>query len=141
MKLTGKTVLVTGGARRIGRAIALRLAAEGARVAIHYNTSREDAERTAADCGGAELFEANLELVSSIEAMFRQIDERLGGLDFLVNNAARFTQLDPLNITEADWDFVHSVNLKATFFCAQQAARRMLERGRGRMSDDESACA
>ncbi len=131
--VTGKTVLVTGGARRIGRAIALRLAAEGARVAIHYNTSREDAERTAADCGGAELFEANLENVSSIEAMFRQIDERLGGLDFLVNNAARFTQFDPLNITEADWDFVHSVNLKATFFCAQQAARRMLDRGQGRI--------
>ena len=59
-ELAGKVILVTGAARRIGREIALRLAAEGARVAIHYSTSEAEAARTAAECGGAPLFRANL---------------------------------------------------------------------------------
>ena len=129
----GKTVLITGAAKRIGREIALRLAAEGANLALHYNGSKLEAEQTAKDCGGANLFQANLESVTEIEQMFRQIDDRLGGLDCLVNNAARFTQIDPLKITEADWDFIHNVNLKATFFCAKEAAIRMQARGAGRI--------
>jgi 3-oxoacyl-[acyl-carrier protein] reductase/pteridine reductase len=129
--LDGKVVLVTGAARRIGRGIALRLQREGARVAIHYSTSEEDARRTAAECGGAPLFRANLEKVAEIERMFREVGERFGRLDGLVNNAARFTRMDPLAITEADWDFIHSVNLKAVFFCAQQAARLMRSMGMG----------
>ena len=54
--------------------------------------------------------------------MFGEVEQRLGRLDGLVNNAARFTRFDPLEITEKDWDFIHSVNLKAVFFCCQQAA-------------------
>lgn len=132
-ELTGKVVLVTGAAKRIGREIALRLAAEGARVAIHYSTSAEEAAKTAAECGGAPLFRANLESVAEIERMFTEIDERMGRIDGLVNNAARFTKLDPLTATEADWDFIHDVNLKAVFFCCQQAARRMKAQGEGRI--------
>jgi 3-oxoacyl-[acyl-carrier protein] reductase/pteridine reductase len=131
--LQGKTILVTGAAKRIGRAIALRLWEEGARVAIHYHSSEAEARRTAADAGGAELFRANLESVAEIEAMFRQAGERLGRLDGLVNNAARFTRFDPLEISEADWDFIHSVNLKAVFFCCQAAARIMQQTGGGRI--------
>lgn len=126
------TVLVTGAAKRIGRSIALRLAREGYRVAIHYGGSREEAERTAAECG-AELFQADLEKVSEISRLFAEVRERLGGLDALVNNAARFARRDPLDVTEADWDYIHGVNLKATFFCCQHAARMMLERGEGRI--------
>jgi 3-oxoacyl-[acyl-carrier protein] reductase/pteridine reductase len=133
MSVAGKTVLVTGAAKRIGRAVALRLAKDGARVLIHYGGSREEAERTAEECGGAPLFQANLESVGEITAMFGAIREQCGGLDGLVNNAARFTRIDPLEVTEADWDFIHSVNLKAYFFCAQQAAKQMLERGEGRI--------
>lgn len=132
-ELSGKIILVTGAAKRIGREIALRLAAEGARVAIHYSSSEDEAARTAAECGGAPLFRANLESVPEIEAMFRQIDEKLGRLDGLVNNAARFTKFDPLEVTEADWDFIHDVNLKAVFFCCQQAAKRMKAQGTGRI--------
>lgn len=132
-ELTGKVILVTGAAKRIGRQIALRLAAEGARVAIHYSTSEEDAARTAADCGGAPLFRADLQSVAEIERMFAAIDERLGRIDGLVNNAARFTRFDPLTVTEADWDYIHDVNLKAVFFCCQQAARRMKAQGDGRI--------
>jgi NAD(P)-dependent dehydrogenase (short-subunit alcohol dehydrogenase family) len=129
--LDGKVVLVTGAAKRIGRAIALRLSREGAKVAIHYGTSREDAERTAEECGAAEIFQANLGSVDEIARMFDQVKARLGRLDALVNNAARFTTKDPLAITEADWDFVHSVNLKAVFFCCQNAARIMNQQDTG----------
>ena len=131
--LAGKTILVTGAAKRIGRGIALRLAEEGARVAIHYNRSEEDARRTAHECGGAELFRANLESVPDIQRMFGEVEQRLGRLDGLVNNAARFTRFDPLEITEKDWDFIHDVNLKAVFFCCQQAALLMKRQGGGRI--------
>lgn len=131
--LTGKIVLVTGAAKRIGRGIALRLARDGARVAIHYNRSEAEARRTAAECGGAEIFQANLESVADIERLFVEVADKMGGLDGLVNNAARFTRFDPLDITEADWDFIHNVNLKATFFCCQQAAKIMKARGSGRI--------
>lgn len=128
-----KVVLVTGGAKRIGRGIALRLAKEGARVAIHYGTSEEEARRTAAECGGAEIFQANLENVGEIVRMFEDVERRLGRLDGLVNNAARFTRFDPMEITEKDWDFIHSVNLKSVFFCCQQGARVMRKSGGGRI--------
>ncbi|HXK01695.1 MAG TPA: SDR family oxidoreductase, partial [Verrucomicrobiae bacterium] len=131
--LSNQVILVTGAAKRIGRGIALRLAREGARVAIHYDRSEAEARLTAEECGGAELFRANLEHVPEILRMFADIEQRLGRLDGLVNNAARFTRFDPLDITEADWDFIHSVNLKATFFCCQQAARIMKRQGVGRI--------
>jgi len=131
--LNGKTVLVTGAAKRIGRAIAVRLAEEGAQVAVHYYTSEEEARQTARLCGGAPLFRADLGDVGQIENMFDDLDRRLGPIYGLVNNAARFTRLDPLDITERDWDFIFSVNLKAVFFCAQAAARRMLAAGGGRI--------
>lgn len=132
-ELQGKVVLVTGGAKRMGRSIALRLHAAGARVAIHYNSSAEEARETAAECGNAELFQADLTSVVQIEAMFLDVDKRLGRIDGLVNNAARFTRFDPLDITEADWDFIHDVNLKATFFCCKEAGRRMKAQGSGRI--------
>lgn len=131
--LRDKTVLVTGAAKRIGRGIALRLAAEGARVAIHYHCSEKEARATAEECGGAPLFRANLESVAEIEHLFAEVGEQLGRLDGLVNNAARFTRRNALEITEADWDFIHSVNLKSVFFCCQQGARLMRGTGGGRI--------
>ncbi|MBK5292872.1 MAG: SDR family oxidoreductase [Acidobacteriia bacterium] len=131
--LSGKVVLVTGAARRIGRGIALRLAQEGARVAVHYGVSESEARQTAAECGNAPVFQADLESVAAIERLFSQVGDHFGRLDGLVNNAARFTRLDPMEVTEADWDFIHSVNLKAPFFCCQQAARLMRANGSGRI--------
>jgi NAD(P)-dependent dehydrogenase (short-subunit alcohol dehydrogenase family) len=131
--LEGRVVLVTGAAKRIGRGIALRLAREGARVAIHYHGSEQEARATAAECGNAPIFKANLERVGEIERLFADVDAHFGRIDALVNNAARFTRIPALDLTEADWDFVHSVNLKATFFCCQQAARRMIARDGGRI--------
>jgi NAD(P)-dependent dehydrogenase (short-subunit alcohol dehydrogenase family) len=132
-RLDGQVILVTGSAKRVGRGIALRLAKEGARVAIHYQGSEAEARATAKECGDAPIFRANLERVPEIEKLFEEVDRHFGRIDALVNNAARFTRIDPLKLTEADWDYVHSVNLKATFFCCQQAARRMIAGDGGRI--------
>src|SRR5580692_7703208 len=134
LPLEGRVAVVTGGAKRIGRGIALRLAREGARVAIHFGESEAEARATAAECGnGAAIFQANLEHVAEIETLFTAIEKQFGRIDVLVNNAGRFTTIDALQVTEADWDFIHSVNLKAQFFCAQQAAKRMLAGDGGRI--------
>lgn len=126
-------VLVTGAAKRIGRVIAIELAKAGFDVAIHYERSRKEAESVAAECGGAPIFQADLTRVHEIRKVFAEVRERFGPLDCLVNNAARFATIDPLRITEEDWDFIHDVNLKGTFFCCQEAAKQMLERGAGRI--------
>jgi 3-oxoacyl-[acyl-carrier protein] reductase/pteridine reductase len=128
-----RRVLVTGSAKRIGRVIAIELARRGFAVAIHYNQSRAEAEQVAEECGGAPLFQADLGQVEQIRKLFADVRERFGGLYGLVNNAARFTRFDPLDITEADWDFIHDINLKATFFCCQEGAKQMLAEGSGRI--------
>jgi NAD(P)-dependent dehydrogenase (short-subunit alcohol dehydrogenase family) len=133
LSLDGKVILVTGAAKRIGRGIAMRLAREGARVAIHYNGSEAEAKATAAECGNVPVFQADLGRVSEIHRLFEDVDAHFGKLDGLVNNAARFTRINPLEVTEADWDFIHSINLKAAFFCNQQAAKRMLAGAGGRI--------
>jgi NAD(P)-dependent dehydrogenase (short-subunit alcohol dehydrogenase family) len=126
-------VLVTGSAKRIGRMIAIELSRRSFDVAIHYNQSKQEAEQVAAECGGAPIFQADLTKVEQIRQLFTDVRQQLGPLDCLVNNAARFTRFDPLEITEGDWDFIHDVNLKATFFCCQEGARQMRELGAGRI--------
>ena len=128
-----RIVLVTGAAKRIGRAIAIRLHQSGYRVAIHYGGSEKEARATAEECGSAPLFQADLEEVEDIRRMFLEVQDRLGALYGLVNNAARFRRRDPFEITEADWDAIHNVNLKATFFCCQQGALLMKKTGAGRI--------
>lgn len=130
---SGDRVLITGAAKRIGRAIAIELSRRGFAVAIHYNTSRTQAEEVSRECGSAPIFQADLANVAEIRRLFREVRERFGLLNCLVNNAARFTRIDPLEIVEADWDFIHDVNLKATFFCCQEGARQMQEVGAGRI--------
>jgi len=125
--MNGKVVLVTGAAKRIGRSIALALAAEGAQVAIHYGSSEAEARATAKECGDAPIFQANMEKVPEIRAMVDRVAQHFGRIDALVNNAARFTRFEPLDIEEKDWDYIHSVNLKSVFFCAQAAAKVMLK--------------
>ncbi|HEY4085117.1 MAG TPA: SDR family oxidoreductase [Bryobacteraceae bacterium] len=125
--MKGKVVLVTGASKRIGRSIALALAAEGAQVAIHYGASEAEARATAKECNNAPIFQANMEKVPEIQAMVDRVAQHFGRIDALVNNAARFTRFEPLDIEEKDWDYIHSVNLKSVFFCAQAAAKVMLK--------------
>jgi 3-oxoacyl-[acyl-carrier protein] reductase/pteridine reductase len=131
--MEGKVVLITGAAKRIGRSIALRLAREGARVAIHYRESEAAARRTAAECGSAPIFRANLESVLEVRDVVARVADHFGALDAMINNAARFTRIDPLEMEEADWDYIHAVNLKSVFFCCQAAARIMLAGDGGRI--------
>ena len=131
-RLEGKVALVTGAAKRCGRAIALRLAHEGARVAVHYRGSEAEARRTAEDCRG-QLFQADLTQVAEIERLYREVETTYGRLDCLVNNAARHYEMKVLEVTEQDWDSIHDVNLKAVFFSCQAAARLMLRNGGGKI--------
>jgi NAD(P)-dependent dehydrogenase (short-subunit alcohol dehydrogenase family) len=127
------TVLVTGAGKRIGRVIAIELVRQGFSVAIHYGNSRAEAEAVSRECGGAPIFQADLAKVDEIRRLFHDVQIQMGPLNCLVNNAARFTRFDPLDVTEADWDFIHDVNLKATFFCCQEGARQMKQLGAGRI--------
>ena len=131
--LQGKVILVTGAAKRMGRHIAEHLHSHGAVLAIHFHGSRRDAEEAAELCGNAPIIQADLQSVAQIRQMFATIAEKFGRLDCLINNAARFTMIDPLEITEEQWDAIQSVNLKATFFCCQEAARMMKKTGEGRI--------
>jgi 3-oxoacyl-[acyl-carrier protein] reductase/pteridine reductase len=131
-KLEGKIILVTGAARRIGRAIALRLADEGAQVAVHFHSSGQGAGEVAQRCG-SKAFRADLSKVAEVQRLFDEVQSAYGRLDALVNNAARFREKKVLEVTEQDWDWIHEVNLKATFFCCQAAAKLMLKTGGGRI--------
>ncbi len=131
-RLEGKVALVTGGTRRIGRCIALRLAEEGAQVAIHFGQSKQQAAETAAECGG-KTFQADLTIVSEIGRLFEEVEAEYGRLDCLVNNAGRYREMKVLEVTEDDWDWIQEVNLKGTFFCCQSGARLMLKHGGGRI--------
>ncbi len=115
-----RIVLVTGAAKRIGRAIAIGLHQSGYRVAIHYGTSEKEARATAEECGSAPLFQADLEEVEDIRRMFLEVQDRLGSLYGLVNNAARFRRRDPFEITEADWDAIHNVISRPRSFAANR---------------------
>jgi pteridine reductase len=124
--LHGKVALVTGSARRIGRAVAVRLAAEGADVVIHYHQSKPEADDAVAEIEklGREgvALQADLCSVADIKHLFQQTAEQFGRLDILVNSAANFLPAHLADTTEKIWDTALDTNLKAPFFCAQAAA-------------------
>lgn len=126
---TGRRALVTGGATRVGRSIALTLGRAGYEVGIHYRTSQGDAATTVRDLkrmgGRAQAFRADLTDPAQILALFAEVDRRLGGIDLLVNSAAAFPRHDPLTVSPEDWDRIFHLNTRAPFLCAQQAASRM----------------
>ncbi|PYU19145.1 MAG: short-chain dehydrogenase [Acidobacteria bacterium] len=137
MSLQGQVALVTGAGRRIGRAIALRLAAEGARMVVHYRRSQSEAEAVAAEIsrsgGEAVCIQAELTRVVEIDHLFEDIEQRLGRLDILVNNAGIFSPTPVGPTQETQWDTVLDTNLKALFFAAQRAAPLLAQSGRGRI--------
>jgi len=124
--LAGKVALVTGSAKRLGRAVALRLAEEGADLVIHHGASHTEAQQTAAEVEKmgrrAVAFAADLRKVDEIRALFVEVAKRFGRLDILVNSAANFLPASIVSTTEEIWDASLDTNLKAGFFCAQAAA-------------------
>jgi len=135
--LEDQVALVTGGGRRIGRAIALTLGRAGASVVVNYNQSKAGALATAREIeqmgAQAVALRADISRPAQVQAMFRAIRKRFGRLDVLVNNAAVFFEGTLEKLTEKDWDRILGINLKGTFFCAQAAARIMQRRRRGRI--------
>ena len=125
MELEGKVALVTGGARRVGRALSLGLARHGADVIVNYNDSATDAAATVDDIRAlgrrAHAVRANLASVPDLQQLIEETERTFGRLDVLVNNAARFDRAPIRDIQEADWDRVLAVNLKAPFFLTQSA--------------------
>src|SRR5882762_7262810 len=132
--LQGRVVLVTGAAKRIGRAVAVRLAAEGADVVIHYNRSKSEAEDAVAEIvkfGRKSIaIQADLCSLAQIKRLFQQIVDQFGRLDILINSAANFLPAHLDDTTEKMWDTALDTNLKAPFFCAQAAAP-LLKQSRG----------
>lgn len=121
-----RVALVTGAAKRLGRAVALRLAAEGADVVVHYGLSQKEAQETANEIEKlgrrAVAIPADLAKIEEIKNLFAQANKHFGRLDILVNCAANFIETEFAQTTEADWDRSLNSNLKAPFFCAQAAA-------------------
>jgi len=131
--LGGKVAMVTGGARGIGRAIAAELAGAGAKVAV-VDLDLANAEATAGELGGgAKGFKANVAQAQDVEAVVAEIERDLGPIDILVNNAGITRDNLLVRLSEADWDAVLSVNLKAAFLTMKTVTRGMMKRRSGRV--------
>ncbi|MFL6136332.1 MAG: glucose 1-dehydrogenase [Frankiaceae bacterium] len=144
--LQGKVAVVTGGSSGIGQAIAVRLGKEGVNVAINYVGRPEGAEETkeaiehgvqmcmkqiAATATEPLLVVADVANANQVEAMFRQVADHYGRVDFLVNNAGIQIARDTHELSAEDFDKVLAVNLRGSFLCAKQAVRHFLHQGDG----------
>ena len=137
MNMDGKVALITGSAKRIGRAVALELGRRGARVAIHSRSAKREAEevlKLIRESGGdGAAFSAELTDMVAVEEMFRDLQSTFGGLDILINSASIFSPSTAGEATPDEWDAQMNTNAKAPFLVAQQAARLMLRRGQGKI--------
>jgi pteridine reductase len=134
-KLHGRVALVTGAAKRLGHAIALGLAHEGADLAIHYGKSATEANELVTEAKSlgcrATSFSADLTIVSAIEKLIDDTVCHFGRLDILINCAANFLETRFGETTEKTWDASLDTNLKAPFFCSQAAAPHLAQSGHG----------
>ena len=121
-----RTALVTGGGVRVGRAIALGLAEEGFRVAVHYNSSSGPADRVVREIeamgGEAASFQADLSKSASAPRLIREVAERMDGLDVLVNSASIYRPDTVTSGTDEAWDLIHAINVRAPFQLVRAAA-------------------
>ncbi|WP_436529747.1 SDR family NAD(P)-dependent oxidoreductase [Actinoplanes sp. HUAS TT8] len=136
-RFPGRSVLVTGAGTGFGAEIAFRAAQEGARVGVHYRSSKDGAERTAerirAIGGEAVLFQADITSWDDIKRMADETFEAFGGLDVLINNVGDVArdQMSWKDITEDSIDHVLEVDIKGTLLCVHEFGARMLEQGHG----------
>jgi 3-oxoacyl-[acyl-carrier protein] reductase len=137
MRLRDKVAIITGASRGIGRATALALAAEGARVVVNFNARADAAEQVVAEIvaagGQATARQADVGDFAQAEALVKSTIQSHGDLHILVNNAGITRDGLILTMSEADWDDVLRTNLKSTFACSKAAVRHMLRRRYGRI--------
>lgn len=137
MDLKGKTAIVTGGARGIGRAISLKLGSMGANVVVNYSGSQESAEEVVKELKdmGVSAFSirANVSSLPEVESMFEAVINAFGKVDFLINNAGIARDTLILRMTEEDFDSVIDINLKGTFNCIKCATKYMVKQRYGRI--------
>lgn len=135
--LSGRVALVTGAAKRIGRDIALELAARGARVAVNYRRSAADAEDVVREIekGGGEAISlrADVSKRGDVEKMISEIETKFGSLDVLVNNAGMFQHVPFAEITDDQWNGIIATNLTSQFLCTQIATPLLRKSNRGRV--------
>ncbi|MDI3317179.1 MAG: enoyl-[acyl-carrier-protein] reductase FabL [Bacillota bacterium] len=136
-RFAGKVALVTGGSRGIGRAITLRLAAEGADVAINFFRNRKPAEETAGEVEAmgrrAHLVRAHVGEPERVQAMFDEVEATFGRLDILVNNAASGSLHPVMELDAKGWDWTMNINARGAFLCSQAAVPLMQKAGGGRI--------
>jgi 3-oxoacyl-[acyl-carrier protein] reductase len=134
MSLSGKVAIVTGASRGIGRAIALRLAREGAAVVVNYAGSAEAAGQVVAEIvatgGHALAVQADVGKLADIDRLLDTAIAHFGKLDILINNAGVFFTKPLADVSEQEFDNIFAVNVKGTYFACQQAVRRMADGGR-----------
>ncbi len=133
MTSAARVTLVTGGARRVGAAIVRACAAQGDRIVIHASSSRDEAEALADElrASGAQVATVfgDLSEASTPDRIIAEAHAAFGQLDVLVNSAANFVRVEPMEITHDDWDRSFAVNTRAPFFLARAAARVMPDGG------------
>ena len=135
MNISGKIALVTGGAKRVGKAIVQALAARGCHLVVHYHRSQAQAQETVRDLRAAGhralAVQADITKEDQVEAMIEAATAHFGRIDILVNNAALFYRTPVETLTVEDWERVMDVNLTGTFLCAHKIGLRMREWGWG----------
>ena len=135
LDLKDRVVCVTGSARRVGRAIALGFAEEGAHLVIHHHASPAEAAGAAEEVRSygvdALVVSADQSDPAAVEHLFCAIRAHYGRLDVMVNSAAGFKHTPLLDVTFGEWQAVLGVNLTGPFLCTQQAARLMIDGGQG----------
>ncbi len=136
-RLTGKTALVTGASRGIGRAIAVEFAREGARVALNYQSNdakaRQVVDEIAKLGGSAILAKASIAKADEARAMVKKVIDEFGGLDILVNNAGITRDSSLRKMTDESWNEVIQTNLNGYFYCTSAVIPQMLEQKHGRI--------
>ena len=137
MELQGKTALVTGAAKRIGKAIALALAGEGMNLLLHYHRSLREAGQTQKEAEylgvRARLLQADLGTFAGIQRLIQKAFRSSSEIHLLVNNASVFYKTPFGRVREKDWDRFFDVNLKAPFFLAQTIGLKMLRQKQGKI--------
>lgn len=137
MNLKGKTAVVTGGSRGIGKAIALKLAEFGANIVVNYTSNAQSAEQTVEEIKkigtDAIAVKANVANMNAVEELVKATEEKFEKIDILINNAGIERDKLLIKMTEEDWDKVMEVNLKGAFNCTKIIGRKMMRKRTGKI--------